>query len=80
MARGNGRMAIFLDDRDYRQFIQLLHAALALFGDAERSTLRKRFANFVLAGSNDMDDDRIRSTDLILGGSRAGDAAPSPLS
>ncbi len=31
MARGNGRMAIFLDDRDYRQFVHLLGDVLDRF-------------------------------------------------
>lgn len=31
MARGNGRMAIFLDDRDYRQFVYLLGEAVEQF-------------------------------------------------
>jgi putative transposase len=57
------------------------HAALALFGDASLSILRQRFINFVRAGCvDDMDDDLIRSTDLILGGSRARDVDPAPLS
>jgi REP element-mobilizing transposase RayT len=44
---------------------------LALFGDVAHSTLRQRFASFVQAGDqDDIEDDRIRSNDLILGGSQ----------
>ncbi len=43
-------------------------AALAFFGEADPVTLRERFTSFVLAGDGDeMDDDRIRSSDVILG-------------
>ena len=46
--------------------------ALALFGDVAQSTLRQRFASFVQAGGqDDIEDDRIRSSDLILGGGQA---------
>ena len=52
-------------------------AALALFGDAERATLRQRFTSFVLAGCEDVEDDRIRSSDVILGGPSEWSAGPS---
>ena len=43
-------------------------ASLALFGIGDESVLRQRFSSFVLAGGvDDLDDDRIRSSDLILG-------------
>jgi putative transposase len=54
-------------------------AALALLGDASRSTLRQRFAAFVGAGCDDIDDDRFRSTDAIIGGDDARDADAIPL-
>jgi REP element-mobilizing transposase RayT len=45
-------------------------ATLALFGDGDRHTLGSRFTRFVVAGcGDDMDDDRIRSSDLVLGDS-----------
>jgi putative transposase len=43
-------------------------ATLSLFGDADRATLQKRFAKFVLARCEDgTSDDRIRSSDRVLG-------------
>ena len=43
-------------------------ATLALFGDTDRSTLQRRFADFVLASCEDEGiNDRIRSSEQILG-------------
>jgi len=40
---------------------------LGLFGDADRSVLEQRFAEFVLASCNDEEDDRISSNRRVLG-------------
>lgn len=44
------------------------HASLGLFGNADETVLRQRFSTFVLDGpEDDIDEDRIRSSDSILG-------------